>query len=207
MDRPDAPIVGAGRTGCGLSVQVGHSIPLAIELDVPRPKRMTVRALWVCLAVTACGGGEIPKGTIAIGAPAPDYATQSLAGDSVSLTGLKGKVVLLNVWATWCHPCRDEIPQLEALHQQYRLRGLEVVGVTVDIDGMQDAIRGFMTDFKMTYPVWLDPAERVSAQFRTIGVPETFLIDRDGVIRWRKIGPIQHGDSALTAALEKALGG
>ncbi|MBM4194581.1 MAG: TlpA family protein disulfide reductase [Gemmatimonadetes bacterium] len=172
-----------------------------------RPNTDSSALLLLFLAVTACAGPDAPKGAIAVGAPAPDYATHSLAGDSVSLTALKGKTVLLNVWATWCHPCRDEIPQLEALHQQYKDRGLEVVGVSVDVDGMQDGIRSFMTDFKMTYPVWLDPAERVSAQFRTIGVPETFLIDRIGTIRWRKIGPIQHGDTTLTNAIERALTG
>jgi cytochrome c biogenesis protein CcmG/thiol:disulfide interchange protein DsbE len=158
------------------------------------------------LSLAGCGRGEAPAENVAVGAAAPAYAAQSLAGDSVSLAGLKGKVVLLNVWATWCHPCRDEIPQLEALHQQYQARGLEVIGVSVDNSSMESGIREFARDFKMTYPIWLDPDERVSARFLTIGVPETFLIDRAGVIRWRKIGPIQHGDSALTAALTKALG-
>lgn len=168
-----------------------------------------VRALALATAVVAASacGKDAPRGTLAVGDTAPNYAAHALGGDSVSLAGLRGKVVLLNVWATWCHPCRDEIPQLEALHQQYRARGLDLIGVSVDVPGMDDAIRTFMTDFKMTYPVWLDPDERVSAQFRTIGVPETFLIDRTGVIRWRKIGPIQHGDSALAVALERALSG
>ena len=154
--------------------------------------------------VAACSA-DAPKGTIAVGSLAPDYAATALSGDSVSLAGLRGKVVLLNVWATWCHPCRDEIPQLEALHQRYSKDGLELIGVSVDVPGMEGGIREFMRDFSMTYPVWLDPDERVSAQFRTIGVPETFLIDRAGVIRWRKIGPIQPSDSTLRAALERAL--
>ena len=173
------------------------------------PMSALARAVAVATAVFAAAGcgPDAPKGTLSIGDTAPDYAAQALGGDSVSLAALRGKVVLLNVWATWCHPCRDEIPQLEALHQQYRARGLDLIGVTVDVSGMDAAIRGFMTDFKMTYPVWLDPDERVSAQFRTIGVPETFLIDRAGVIRWHKIGPIQPGDSALAQALERALGG
>jgi cytochrome c biogenesis protein CcmG/thiol:disulfide interchange protein DsbE len=156
-------------------------------------------------AVGACAPSE--SNPIAIGKTAPAYATQLLNGDSVSLAGLKGKVVLLNVWATWCHPCRDEIPQLEALHQKHRAAGLEIVGVSIDAAGTEEGIRTFMRDFKMTYPVWFDPDERVTAQFLTVGVPETFLIDRAGVIRWRKIGPIAAGDTSLALAIERALGG
>lgn len=160
------------------------------------------------LVTAACARGDTPAATrVEIGGPAPAYASLSLSGDSVSLAALKGKVVLLNVWATWCHPCRDEIPQLEALHQQHRAAGLEVVGVSIDAAGTEDGVRTFMRDFRMTYPVWHDPGEEVTATFLTIGVPETFLIDRGGVIRWRKIGPIQHGDTTLNAAITKALAG
>ena len=77
--------------------------------------------------------------------------------------------------------------------------------MSIDAAGTDDGIRSFMRDFKMTYPVWLDPDERVSARFLTVGVPETFLIDRAGVIRWRKIGPIATGDTTLESAIERAL--
>lgn len=129
-----------------------------------------------------------------------------MTGDSVSLESQRGKVVLLNVWATWCHPCRDEIPELQAIHNRYSGRGLELVGVSVDAQGNQDGIREFMREFQMTYPVWHDPDERVSTQFLVIGVPATFLIDRTGVLRWRKTGPVQPGDTSLTNAIERALG-
>jgi cytochrome c biogenesis protein CcmG/thiol:disulfide interchange protein DsbE len=155
--------------------------------------------------LSACGSTD--SNPVAIGREAPAYASHTLSGDSISLAALRGKVVLLNVWATWCHPCRDEIPQLEALHQKHAARGLEVVGVSIDAAGTEDGVRTFMRDFKMTYPIWFDPGEIVSAQFLTIGVPETFLIDRAGVIRWRKIGPITLSDSTLAKALELSLGG
>ena len=142
-----------------------------------------------------------------IGAPAPAYRGQSLSGDSVSLADQRGKVVLLNVWATWCHPCREEIPELRALHDTYRSRGLELIGVSVDAQGNEDGIRDFMKEFQMVYPVWHDPDERVSTQFLVVGVPATFLIDRGGILRWRKTGPIHPGDTSLTNAIERALGG
>ncbi len=164
------------------------------------------RAAVAALAALIVGCAEhSPSGSVRVGAPAPEYATRALGGDSVSLAALRGKVVLLNVWATWCHPCRDEIPQLEALHQQYAGDGLAVVGVSVDAGGTDEGIREFVREFKMTYSVWLDPGERVSTRFLTIGVPETFLIDRAGVIRWRKIGAVQRGDTTLANALARAL--
>ena len=144
---------------------------------------------------------------VAIGAPAPAYAAVSLAGDSVSLGALRGKVVLLNVWATWCHPCRAEIPELREIQKRYEPRGLALVGVSVDAAGNEDGIRDFIKEFEMQYPVWLDPDERVSAQFLAIGVPSTYLIDRQGVLRWRRTGPIAPGDTSLANALERALGG
>ena len=145
-------------------------------------------------------------GRVEVGAPAPAYATVSLEGDSVSLAQQKGKVVLLNIWATWCHPCRDEIPELRAIHARYRDRGLELIGVSVDTDGTDDTIRNFMQDFQMTFPIWRDPEERISTQFLTIGVPATFLIDRAGILRWRKTGPIAPNDTSLTAAIERTVG-
>lgn len=167
----------------------------------------------LALVAAACGapgdassaGGDTP-GRVEIGASVPSYRATSLDGDSVSLGAQRGKVVLLNVWATWCHPCRTEIPELQALHDRYQSQGLELVGVSVDADGSDDAIRGFLEEFRMTYPVWRDPDERVSAQFLVIGVPATFLIDRAGVLRWRKTGPIEPNDTSLSSAIERALG-
>lgn len=123
----------------------------------------------------------------------------------MSLADARGRVLLLNVWATWCHPCRQEIPVLQALHERYAGRGLHLVGVSVDARGEEDTIREFATDFRMTYPLWLDPDERVQSVFFAIGVPATFLIDRAGILRWRHIGPIRANDSTLVRALERAL--
>ena len=161
--------------------------------------------LAVTIASTSCTSGE-RTGSVEIGKPAPEYRAVSVDGDSVSLASQRGKVVLFNVWATWCHPCRDEIPELLVLYDKYKPRGLELVGVSIDANGSDEAIRSFMKDFRMTYPVWRDPDERVSTEFLVVGVPATFLIDRNGTLRWRKTGPIQPGDSSLVAAIEQALG-
>jgi cytochrome c-type biogenesis protein len=165
-------------------------------------------ARWgVVIMLLACKGDEGDSARPPeIGRPAPDYRTVSLTGDSVSLAELRGRVVLLNVWATWCHPCREEIPILQALHERYASRAFELVGVSVDARGEEDTIRQFADDFRMTYPLWLDPDERVQSTFLAIGVPATFLIDRAGVLRWRHVGPVHADDSTLVRELEHALG-
>jgi len=175
---------------------------------------MRMMALTSLVAVGAgCASGDAAKtadsddgdGRVEIGVKAPAYRTVSLTGDSVSLAGERGKVVLLNVWATWCHPCREEIPQLRAMHARYAAQGLELIGVSIDSEGNDDDVRSFMRDFDMTFPIWRDPDERVSTTFRVLGVPATFLIDRKGVLRWRKTGPIAPNDTSLVSAIQRAL--
>jgi peroxiredoxin len=82
-----------------------------------------------------------------------------------------------------------------------------VVGVSIDAAGTEAGIREFVHEFAMTYPIWLDPDERVTSRFLTIGVPETFVIDRSGVIRWHRVGALERDDASLTAAITKALNG
>ncbi|HJU64249.1 MAG TPA: TlpA disulfide reductase family protein [Gemmatimonadaceae bacterium] len=144
---------------------------------------------------------------LAIGAPAPPYRAVSIDGDSVSLDQQRGKVVLLNIWATWCHPCRDELPVLQRLYERHAAQGLELIGVSVDARGEERKVKDFAASFGLTYPLWLDPEERVSRIFLAIGVPATYLIGRDGTLLWRHVGPIREGDRSLTRALETALRG
>ena len=169
------------------------------------------RLLTATLLLTAACAPKEKASTVAndgrveVGLVVPQYAAVSLNGDSVSLAAQRGKVVLLNVWATWCHPCRSEIPELRAIHATYQQRGLELIGVSVDTDGNDDNIRQFMKEFQMTFPIWRDPEERISTKFLTVGVPSTFLIDKQGILRWRKTGPIAPNDLSLKAAIERAL--
>lgn len=157
------------------------------------------------LAATAAGCAEIDPTRGDIGEPAPNYAALTLDGDSARLGDLAGQVVLLNVWATWCAPCREEIPALQALYESHVDDGFQVVGVSVDGRGEVENIRRFAQEFRMTYPIWHDPEDRFGVTFRTIGVPVTLLVDRGGTVRWRHMGPVELGDATLNAALEAAL--
>ena len=140
-----------------------------------------------------------------MGAPAPSYAAEKADGTPIALADLKGKVVLLNIWATWCKPCRQEIPALETLHQRHREAGLVVAGVSIDVDEDRKKVAEFAGALGASYAMWYDPDDRVSTTFLAIGVPASYLIGRDGTLRWRHVGPITAEDGALNAALKAAL--
>lgn len=158
------------------------------------------------LAVTACAqDSKRAPGAVAIGAPAPAYSAQLLDGTAVSLADQRGSVVLLNIWATWCKPCREEIPALETLHQRHALEGLIIAGVSIDQAGDSAKIQSFARDLGATYTLWHDSDDRISTTFLAIGVPASYLIGRDGTLRWRHVGPVRADDAALNEALKAAL--
>lgn len=170
-----------------------------------RGPRAAVAGLLALLAPLAgCDRAPVARAP-AVGAAAPAYAVTDLTGHRVSLSSLRGRVVVLNSWATWCIPCREEIPLLEALHQQLAGQAVTVVGVSVDASEGPADVEAFAREHGMTYPVWLDPDNQFAVRFLTVGVPETFVIDADGVIRHRVIGALPRGDTTLPAAVRAAL--
>jgi peroxiredoxin len=149
------------------------------------------RTVGLLLAGALAGCGTAPAGGApAVGAPAPEYQAAALDGDTVSLADFGGEAVLLNVWATWCAPCREEMPAIEALHRELGGSGLRVVAVSVDRRGAAGDIRRFAGDLDLTFRMLHDPEERIVRTFRTRGVPETFLIAPDGTLLQRWIGQI-----------------
>lgn len=143
-------------------------------------------------------------GETTVGSMMPAYSAKSLDGKPFDLAGEHGQVVLLNLWATWCAPCRFEIPQLQKMSDQYAGRGFKVIGVSLDDTGA-DGVRAFVNEHKMTYPIVLDSEGKLANMLQTSSIPTTLLIDRKGKIVWRQLGPIEEGDPELKAALEKAL--
>lgn len=169
--------------------------------------------VWMgALLLAACGGsegGDPPSRfrPLAVGDPAPAYQAVSLAGDTVRLAELRGEVVVLNVWATWCHPCREEMPALQRLHEELGPLGVRVVGVSVDGRSSAHLVPTFLEEVGVTFDILRDPEERVVRAFTTIGVPETFLIGRDGVVLHRWIGPFDPLEPVHRARVEAALRG
>lgn len=178
--------------------------------------RWTRGGLIVALLAAAVGGGCDGAGTNERSSAdeggaeyevAPSYSATTLDGDSVALADLRGEVVLLNVWATWCTPCRKEIPELQALHESRADDGLRVVGVTVDARHAEEAVRRFVERFGMSYDVWWDPDQTIVSKLGAMGVPLTVLIDGQGRVVWRKLGPLERDDPGLLRAVEQALPG
>ena len=108
-------------------------------------------------------------------------------GKPITVANATGKLIVLNSWATWCVPCREEMPGLEELYEEYKDSGLEIIGVSVDNFGMDDRIKLFTERMNITYPIWHDPKDAFTRTLKAIGVPESYLIDKNGTIyhQWK----------------------
>ncbi len=162
---------------------------------------MTVRSQWWIVgaivaalgiglyAVVQLAGDELfPVGP---GRAAPEWTARSLIDSTVVKTGASyaGDVVLLNVWATWCQPCRVEMPSLAALQSTFPVTtGFHVVAVSIDDPGKQDDILAFGREYQLNFELLHDPSKRIKKTFQTTGVPETFIIGADGIVRRKMIG-------------------
>ncbi|MFQ5509862.1 MAG: peroxiredoxin family protein [Leptospirillia bacterium] len=139
-------------------------------------------------AVAASEGGRISKGIgPEIGYTAPDFTLMDLYDRPVHLSDYRGQVVVLNFWATWCGPCRIEMPTLQALHEDMKDRPVSVLGVAGDIDG-KPQVAPFVEQLQLTFPSLIDAAGTVQDRYFVNALPMTFLIDRDGIIVYKLVG-------------------
>lgn len=121
--------------------------------------------------------------------PAPELTLMDTQGNSRSLLDYRGQVVLVNLWATWCQPCKQEMPALQSFYDRHRDQGFVVIAIN-DGDPTADVLQ-FVEDYKLTFPVWLDPTYIATEQaFKTLGLPSSFVIDRGGTIRLQWVGGI-----------------
>lgn len=116
---------------------------------------------------------------IAIGEKAPDFELETLTGDTVKLSDYRGKKVMLNFWATWCPPCKEEMPDMEQLYQE---NGEEVVILAVNIDPQLN-VQKFVSEMGITFPVLLDEKDEVNTKYQVLTIPTTYFIDKQGIIR------------------------
>lgn len=142
------------------------------------------------------------------GSKAPSFEAESLDTPprTRSLDEYRGKVVLLNIWATWCEPCRVEMPSIEALHKTLGPKGLQVIAVSVDEPGFETQVRDFVKQYGLTFQVLYDPdTAGIRKRYQTTGYPETFIIGKDGLIRRKLIGATDWNSKANRALIEHLL--
>lgn len=120
---------------------------------------------------------------------APDFEITTFDGDTLRLSDLRGKIVIVNFWASWCVPCRDEAPVLQSMWERYRAQGVVLVGV--DYVDTETNARAFIDEFGITYPNGADIGTRISADYHIQGVPETFVIDQQGNVENLIIAPVR----------------
>jgi peroxiredoxin len=147
--------------------------------------------LPIALLIAALGGVaalQVSQRGPRTGYPAPDFALPDLKGATHRLAEYKGKVVFVNLWATWCPPCRMEMPAMERLYQKLRGRDFAMLAISEDEGGV-GAVAPFVAEMGLSFPVLLDPDARLSPRFGATGYPETFIIDRNGNVVNHIIGP------------------
>ena len=178
---------------------------------------MTVRQQWmiVLLIVLALGGGLFTATRflgeelfpVSVGSPAPDFRASTLGAPAreKTLKDYRGDVVLLNIWATWCPPCRDEMPSIQALHEALGPRGLKIIAVSIDSPGKEAQIRQFAEVYGLTFEILHDSRGDIQRRYQSTGVPETFVIGRDGVIRKKVISAARWDSPANRALIEQLL--
>jgi cytochrome c biogenesis protein CcmG/thiol:disulfide interchange protein DsbE len=150
-----------------------------------------VAGMSLAVAMRVLGGRLAP---VEPGTRAPDFRAVQItpgaagSGKVKSLADYKGQVVLLNIWATWCNPCRAEMPSIQRLQEALGPQGLKIVAVSIDNRGMEQAIREFVQELGLHFEILYDAEGNIRTDYQTAGAPETFVLGKDGVIRKRVIG-------------------
>ena len=161
------------------------------------PNMMLSGIVLLSLSLSGCYGGSRPP---RIGTPAPDFTVQD-SDRKVSLDEFRGKVVVLNFWATWCPPCIEEMPSLVEMQQKMKAKGVEVFAVSVDAD--QSAYQDFLKAHKVNLLTVRDPDQKSNNLYGTFKFPETYIIDRQGVLRRKFIGAVDWGQPEIVDYLGK----
>jgi peroxiredoxin len=171
--------------------------------------RFFLPAVLLLVALATVAGLQRLQSGPRTGYPAPDFALPDLEGRTHRLSAYRGKVVFLNLWTTWCPPCRMEMPAMERLHRRLSGRDFVMLAVSAD-EGGKDAVAPFVAELGLTFAVLLDPDGRLSPRYGVTGYPETFLIDRDGQVVNHTIGPADWDEEVVVrnilALIEKPPG-
>jgi peroxiredoxin len=155
-------------------------------VNASRIARWSLGIALLAAAAWIVATGERAAPPVEDGLPAPSFAVARLGGGEISLAALRGKVVLVNFWATWCAPCEQEMPAMQRLYAQLAPRGFELVAISVDESA--EPVQKFRERLALTFPIGLDPEKEAAQRYQSLRFPESFLIDREGVLVARYIG-------------------
>jgi peroxiredoxin len=133
-----------------------------------------------------------------------DFALPNLQGQTVRLSDLYGQVVLLNFWASWCYPCRTEIPSMNALYQDYQSKGFTILAIASDVQG-HDTVAPFAKDYALTFPVLLDPHNVVGTRLQVLGIPTSYVLDKQGRIAAIEMGAKDWNSARVRRLLDRLL--
>ncbi len=175
---------------------------------LPRAALLTAALAGALLPLaTAQDMMQAPPPPLPSGSRAPAFTTTTVSGRPLSLQSLRGRVVLVDYWATWCGPCRMATPMLQALHKKFAARGLAVVGMSIDDPTTVAQVKPFMKQFGMTYFVSASPAAngRAAAAYHASSIPSQYLIDKKGIVRWSQSGYSPDEKQMLSARIQKLL--
>jgi len=164
------------------------------------PRRSPAAALTALLVISLVACGTPPAARL--GSPAPDFTLQTADGTAVQLAKLKGKPVWINFWATWCVPCREEMPAMQELYEQYHGQGLEILAVNMEEDPA--TVRRWIASGNYSFTFVLDSDGQQVKRYNVTAAPTSYFVGRDGVIRDLKLGQISRGE--MVAKLDKLLG-
>ena len=167
-------------------------------------RRSIIPRLTVLLALLVIGCGSNAPAPPTVGATAPDLTLRTLAGDTAQLRDLRGRVVIVNFWATWCAPCEQETPRLVSWYGQYHAAGLDVLGVDTLAQDSREAVGEFVARYGVPYPVPLDASGDMARQWQALYLPRSYVIDRDGVVRYIQLGELtdQHFNDHVLPLLQ-----
>ena len=174
-------------------------------------RRVLVVVAGVVLSVTGlayAGVFDTVASRVSPGSAAPDFRAVTLDAHPIakSIADYRGQVVLLNLWATWCRPCEWEMPSIEALHRDFSGAGLKVVAVAVDDPGFEQRVRDFVARKGLTFEILSEGSGKIETAYETRGIPATYLIGRDGLIRKRIAGASDWNSPANRALVAQLLG-
>lgn len=174
-------------------MEQGSQEQTSVTPSVARPRWGRILAWLAVLAILlilAVGLLRSQQGSVNVGQRIPDFTLTTFDGQTIRTTDLRGKVLVVNFWASWCKPCEQEAADLEAAWRFYQARG-DVVFLGVDYVDTEPEARAYLEKFEITYPNGPDLGTRISQAFRIRGVPETYIVDQNGILQFVQIGPFR----------------